>query len=407
MAQLLGTTDRQGPNAGGRSRLDGAVVPVRRGTARSLVVAAVLAVVGLWVGAAPASAATTAPFPNVPVAADRVNGIGNASLVVGNVVYVGGTFTSVRNPAGTTVASRANLAAFDATTGRLLGGFRADTNGKVTDLVFDGTNLYAAGAFTTVNGVVRGRVAALDPLTGAVRTNWVGNTTGQVNALALGGSNLYIGGSFGSVSGVARSRIAALRRSDGGVVTAFAATVNSTVFGLGAQPDGSKVYLGGSFTTVNGSSRPYLAAVSGATGGLSTPVFSGVSGLILDVDVPPGGTRLAVATGGSGNQAAVFSLSSGSKLWRQRCDGDVQAVKAVGTELYSGFHEGCDGSTVTRMTDNLLESGARVTAFQPSFDRFWGVWDIEATSTVLAVAGDFTRVGGVPAQGIAIFRRSG
>lgn len=407
MPQLLWTNDRRGARAGGRRRPTRSVRPARRVAARSTVVAGLLSVAALWAGTAPASAAPAAPFPNVPVAADRVNGVGSASLVVGNVVYVGGTFTSVRNPAGTTVASRANLAAFDATTGRVLGGFRADTNGKVTDLVFDGTNLYASGAFTTVNGVARGRVVALDPSTGAVRTSWVGNTTGQVNALALGGSNLYVGGSFGSVNGVARSRIAALRRADGGVVTAFATTVDSTVFGLGTQPDGSKVYLGGTFTTVNGSSRPYLAAVSGATGGLSTPVFSGVSGPTLDVDVPAGGTRLAVATGGGGNQAAVFSLSSGTKRWRQRCDGDVQAVKAVGTELYSGFHEGCDGSTATRMADNLLETGARVTAFRPTFDRFWGVWDLDATSTVLAVAGDFTRVGGVPAQGVAIFRRSG
>jgi len=406
MAQLLRTNHRRGAGTGARDRAATVVMPVARGTATAALLAALLSVAGLWVGTGTAGAATV-PFPNVPVAADRVNGVGNATLVVGNTVYVGGTFTTVRNQAGTTVAPRANLAAFDATTGRLLAGFRADTNGKVTDLVTDGTNLYASGAFTTVNGVARGRVVALDPTSGAVRTGWVANTTGLVNALAVGGSNLYLGGSFGSISGVARSRIAAVRRTDGGVVTAFATTVDATVHAVGAQPDGSRVYVGGIFTTVNGAARPYLAAVSGATGALGTPVFSSVSGPSLDIDVPPGGSRLAVATGGGGNQAAVFSLSSGSKQWRQRCDGDVQAVKAVGTELYSGFHEGCDGSTLTRMTDNLLESGARVTTFRPSFDRFWGVWDLEATSTVLAVAGDFTRVGGVPAQGFALFRRSG
>ena len=365
-----------------------------------------LALAGLVLAAAPAAAATV-PFPNVPVAGDRVDGVGSATLVVGSTVYVGGTFTTVRNQAGTTVAGRANLAAFDAVTGRLLTAFRADTNGKVTDLVSDGTNLYAAGAFTTVNGVARGRVVALDPVTGAVRAGWSASTTGLVNALAVGGPNLYLGGSFGSVGGVARPRIAAVRRSDGGVVTAFSATVDAPVLAVGAQPDGSKVYVGGAFGTVDGASRPYLAAVSGASGALSTPVFSGMSGPSLDIDVPPGGTRLAVGTGGSGNQAAWYSLSSGSKQWRQRCDGDVQAVKAVGTELYSGFHEGCDGSTLTRMADNDTAAGARITSFHPTFDRFWGVWDLDATSTVLAVAGDFTRVGGVPAQGFAVFRRSG
>ena len=406
MAQLLTTNHRRGAGTGGRVRAAKVVVPSRRGRVAVALLAAVLSLSVIGAGTGTAVAATV-PFPNVPVAGDRVDGIGFAALVVGNTVYVGGTFTTVRNQAGATVASRANLAAFDATTGRLLTSFRADTNGKVADLVTDGTNLYAAGAFTTVNGVARGRVAALDPVTGAVRAGWAANTTGLVSALAVGGSNLYLGGSFGSVGGVARSRIAAVRRSDGGVVTAFAATVSSPVFAVGAQPDGSKVYVGGGFTTVDGASRPYLAAVSGTTGALSTPVFSGVSGLTLDIDVPPGGTRLAVGTGGSGNQSAWFSLATGSKQWRQRCDGDTQAVKVVGTELYGGFHEGCDGSTATRMTDNDTATGARVTAFHPTFDRFWGVWDLDATPTVLAVAGDFTRVGGVPAQGFAIFRRTG
>ncbi|MFM7068106.1 MAG: hypothetical protein ACKOYM_01475 [Actinomycetes bacterium] len=353
------------------------------------------------------ASAATATFPNTPVAGDRVNGVGWASLVVGNTVYVGGTFTSVRDQAGTTVAARANLAAFDATTGRLRTTFRADTNGQVADIAYDGTNLYVVGGFTTVNGVSRGRVAALDPASGAVRTTWVANATGQINAVAIGGGALYVGGSFGSIAGVARSRVAALRRSDGAVLTGFSTTVNATVYAMGAQPDGSTVYVGGGFTTVNGANRPYLVAVSGASGGLATPTFSGVSGLTDDIDVPPGGTRLAVGTAGYGNQAAWFSLSSGSKLWRQRCDGDVQAVKVFGDLLYSGFHEGCEGDTTVRMAANATSNGARITSFRPTFDRFYGVRDIDGTSTVMAIAGDFNRVGGVAAQGFAIFRSTG
>ena len=361
---------------------------------------------GLLVAPAGAGAATLG-FPNVPVAADRTDGVGWTTLVVGSTVYVGGSFGTVRNPSGTVVGTRANLAAFDATTGRLRTGFRADTNDQVTDLATDGTNLYVVGRFTTVNGVARGRIAAVDPATGAVRTGWVANSTGLVNSVAVGGSRLYVGGSFGSVGGAARPRIAALRRTDGSVDTGFSTQVDSTVIAVGAQPDGSRVYLGGGFTTVNGASRPWLASVDGTTGALAGPAFSGQSGPTLDIDVPPGGTRLAVATGGSGNQGAWFSLTSGSKQWRQRCDGDGQAVKVIDTVLYSGFHESCDGDTTVRLTANSTSSGARLSTFRPTFDRFWGVRDLEGTSSVLSVAGDFTRVGGVAAQGFALFRSTG
>jgi len=353
---------------------------------------------------APAANAAATVFPNTPVAADRVNGVGFASVVIGNTVIVGGTFTSVRNPAGTTVGTRTNLAAFNATTGRFIPGFKADTNGQVTDLVFDGTNLYVSGYFTTINGIGRGRLAALDPTTGAVRTNWVSNATGLVNAMAIGGNNLYVGGSFGSIGGAARSRVAAVRRINGSVDTTFSVSVDATVYAMGAQPDGSRVYVGGLFTLINGTSRPYLAAVSGVNGALSSPVFTGVSGLTLDIDVPAGGTRLAVSTGGTGNQGALFSLASGSKQWRQHCDGDGQAVKVIGTEMYSGFHEGCEGDLSIRATANSVATGVRITSFRPSFDKFWGVRDFEGNATVLSVAGDFTKVGGVSAQGFALFR---
>lgn len=398
--RLVPTLTVRGPWRAARDR----TAAGRRGL-RALALGAA-ATLGLLVLPGAAGAATLG-FPNVPVAADRTDGVGWSTLVVGSTVYVGGTFTTVRSPSGAVVGTRANLAAFDATTGRLRTGFRADTNDQVTDLASDGTNLYAVGRFTTVNGVSRGRIAALDPTTGAVRTSWTANATGLVNSAAVGGSRLYVGGSFGSVGGVARPRVAALRRTDGSVDSGFNAQVDATVIAVGAQPDGSRVYLGGGFTTVDGASRPWLASVDGATGALAGPAFTGQSGPTLDIDVPPGGTRLAVATGGSGNQGAWFSLSTGSKQWRQRCDGDGQAVKVIDTLLYSGFHEACDGDTTVRLTANSTATGVRSSTFRPTFDRFWGVRDLEGTTSVLAVAGDFTRVGGVPAQGFALFRSSG
>jgi hypothetical protein len=50
-----------------------------------------------------------------------------------------------------------------------------------------------------------------------------------------------------------------------------------------------------------------------------------------------------------------------------------------------------------------VNTAVRDTSFKPAFDRFWGVRDLAGDSLGLVVAGDFTSVGGVPVQGLAIF----
>ena len=70
-------------------------------------------------------------FSSKPIASWRVNGTGRAVLKIGNVVYVGGTFTRATSHDGSQSQPRNNLAAFDATTGVLIDTFRADVNGAV------------------------------------------------------------------------------------------------------------------------------------------------------------------------------------------------------------------------------------------------------------------------------------
>jgi hypothetical protein len=368
------------------------------------VVAAVALVPCALVLGAPAAGAATVSFRSSPVAAWRLDGVGYATTVVGNTVYVGGQFATATSPSGQRVA-RANLAAFDATTGALRSTFVANTNGPVRALVSDGARLYVGGSYTTIGGQARSRLAAVDLVTGAVAGSWSANANSNVYGLAVGGGRLFVGGSFTTLKGAARSRIGAVSLSNGALVTSFAASADATVNAVAARGDGSSVYLGGNFSRIDGASNPYLARVD-ARGARVAVRWSSVEGPILALSLRPDGTRLGAGVAGLGNQGAYFDTSSGARLWRQRCDGDAQAVWLIDDSMFTGFHEACEGDHSIRLTSNATASGARDRGFRPSVDRVWGVRAIGGTSSVLVVAGDFTRVGGVAAQGFAIFRRS-
>ncbi len=375
---------------------------MRRFTRSAVTAAIVAAASGVAVVAYPVNAgAATTGFSTTPVASWRANGVGYATLVVGSTVYVGGSFTSVTNPNGSTRVNRANVAAFDLTTGALKTAFRADTNGTIRALAYDGKNLYLGGAFTAVNGSGRSRIAAVDPVSGAVRTWWNATASWTVNSLAVQSGRLYLAGSFSWLNGVARSRIGAVNLSNGSL-TSFAPAANDTVTSIAAAPNGTDVYIGGYYTSVNGVSASRLTKLT--TWGRVVPMtWQYLDGLALDLEVSSDSSRLAVGVGGVGNRSAWYSTSNGTRYWQQRCDGDAQAVHVIGTQLFSGFHEGCNGDKVTRVTSHATSTGVRDTAFQPRFDRFWGVRDIAGTTSALVIAGDFTNISGRAVQGFAIF----
>jgi hypothetical protein len=236
----------------------------RIGRAALAVVVALVGGVSLVHRAGPAEAAPPAPtyFASTPLASWRAEGVGWASLVVGDTLYVGGTFATVRSPDGATTVARANLAAFDLRTGALRAGFRADTNGDVRALASDGTHLFVGGAFSTVNGTSRLRLAAVDLATGAV-ASWRADANSNVYALSMGGDRLFAAGSFTTLAGVARSRVGALDPASAAVVP-WAPTLDNTVVAVAANADGTAIFLGGDFHAVNGTGLRWLARVDGA-----------------------------------------------------------------------------------------------------------------------------------------------
>jgi hypothetical protein len=154
-----------------------------------------------------------------------------------------------------------------------------------------------AGAAPGTSTVTRQNLLAYDITTGALKTGFVANLNAQAFALAKSpdGSRIYVGGDFTTVNGTAHSRIVALDPTTGTPKADFKPTANASVRAIVATA--TTVYLGGYFSTVNGSTRAALGAVK-ATGALN-PTWKPVaaSGHVNAMVISPDSTKIVI--GGS------------------------------------------------------------------------------------------------------------
>ena len=116
-----------------------------------------------------------------------------------------------------------------------------------------GNAAYAGGLFThAVKGTTtadRANLMSVDLSTGNLRS-FKADTNGSVNALASDGAALYLGGTFTTVNGVPRSRVAKVDLTTGAVDPTFVADVGALVDDMVVV--GGTLYLGGEFNTVDG-----------------------------------------------------------------------------------------------------------------------------------------------------------
>src|SRR4051812_8060368 len=198
------------------------------GWAGLLLVASVLALIAPGTASADSSPLNPSPADPVSVSADalptvQINGVVWSQVVVGNTVYVAGSFTRARpagSPAGSNETVRNNLLAYDIRTGALITSFAPSLNAQalVVKASPDGSRIYVGGDFSQANGQTRNRVAAYDTATGALVAGWGPSVNGQVRALAVSSDTVYIGGSLSAVGGVSRNRLAAVTTANGSLL---------------------------------------------------------------------------------------------------------------------------------------------------------------------------------------------
>ncbi len=150
-------------------------------------------------------------------------------------------------------------------------------NGVVWDQVVVGNRVYVTGQFTQArpagaapgtNQTARSNVLAYNLQTGQLITTWNASLNAQGRAIeaSADGTRIYVGGDFTSVTNTPRNRLVALDANTGAVVTNFNPNVNSRVSALEFM--NGNLYIGGAFTAVSNQGRSRLAAVNGTTGAL-------------------------------------------------------------------------------------------------------------------------------------------
>lgn len=327
-----------------------------------------------------ATATATAVLPNPPPGHDRLvpdvprtnqPTITNGEIwdieVVGNRVYVAGTFTSIRQPGNGVVVNQAYLAAYNWSTGQVDTQFRPTfTDGRVdaVEASPDGSRLYVSGNFGAVNGVSRKAIARLDPATGAPIAAFAAQANGKVNELAVTNTTVYAGGRFTTINNVPRSALAALDAITGEVRAGF---VNNITGGIGTNGelavqrlklthDEGRLLVVHTGRQVDGRDR-YGAAIINTRTNRLTPWRSKlwednlqyVGGIqrIYGGDIGPNDDYFVVTSGSGGDRPPIndtvvaFSLDADSDAqprWISRHFDSVYSVAATESGIYVGGH---------------------------------------------------------------------
>ncbi|PXA65697.1 PKD domain-containing protein [Cryobacterium arcticum] len=419
----------------------------------------VLAIAATFTGA-PALADTAPPDAGTPatVAADalptpQINGVVWAQLIVGDTVYVGGEFTRARpagSAAGVNEVVRNNLLAYTLSTG-VLTSFNPNVNGAVRALVAatDSSRVYAGGTFTSVGGVSRYRLAAFTASSGALVTSWAPQVNGRVSALGISNTAVYAGGAFTSAGGQARPYMASFATSNGAVQPWKGTPAGGGVNAITVSPDGTKVIVGGAFTSYNGGTNPGygMVATNATTGAPSAWKVNSV--------VRNGGAKAAILSltstsagvfgtgydfGSTGNFEGTFraTWADGTITWLEDCHGDTYSAAPTNDVVYTTGHThycgniGGFGETTPRsyhrtVSFSMNATGTVATNTVPGYSNFGGKprpslltfypdintgtytgqgqgpWTVTANSQYVLYGGEFTIVNNKKQQGLVRF----
>ncbi len=225
---------------------------------------------------------------------------------------------------------------------------------SVRTIALVGTSLLVGGDFSDYGTVARSYLAAWDKTTGALDLNFNPQVNNTVRALdgAVDGMSVYVGGDFTTVNGSTVNRIAKLSIADGSRISAFTTSTDAYVKEIVVHPDGSRVFVGGNFRFTNGLPTERFVGVDATSGAvlpgyqvdLTNPTNDASEGGVRAMALSPDNTRLAII----GNFLTVEGAPRPLATVLDVSDSSTAAVTNWSTPIYT---QPCAGGRVGWMRD--------------------------------------------------------
>jgi hypothetical protein len=217
---------------------------------------------------------------------------------------------------------------------------------------------------------------------------------GVVYAVAVSGSDVYIGGSFTSVDGVAANHIA---KWNGSYWSALGIGADANVYAIAVN--GSNVYAGGSFTSIGGTAAKYIAKWNGASwfdlGGGATNVVQSIAASGSNV----------YAAGNFKKMGGI--VVNGIAKW----DGASWSSLGTGANTHPVYSVAVNGSDVYACGDFTTIGGVAANGIAKWNGSSWSalgngitdntIYTITVNGSDIYAGGYFTTIGGVAANYIA------
>ena len=207
-------------------------------------------------------------------------------------------------------------------------------------------------------------------------------TNGKVDVVLRVGSTIYLGGTFTELDDTASTATAPASNLAGidattGQPTGFAPTVDAEVFALAASPDGSRLYVGGNFNTVNGKTQKKIAVFNTATGALIAwkPTGGWPNNVIRAIAVGPS----TIYIGGAFTKIGQTAVSRVDELnaadgsftpgFTTSADNLVRALVLTSTRLYlAGNFATVNGTSQKSLTAVNPTTGASISGvYHPTY----------------------------------------
>ncbi len=208
----------------------------------------------------------------------------------------------------------------------------------------------------------------------------------KVWAIEQIGSRVYVGGRFLQVTAgntvVNQPYLAAFDSITGQFIPSFAPILDNSVYTLQASPDGSKLFVGGDFDTVNGSPIDALVALDPVTGAVDSSWTGDVNGapVVRGFDVEGdwlyvGGSFTSVISSAGNNaawRALRFNVNTGAHdpSWRPVVTGGsvwgIAASPDADRVYLAGYFTTVNGSAVAGGFAPLYASTPSLVAGAPS-----------------------------------------